>query len=156
MIGGSEPSSSSPSIGHVHQSNHHQLSTLQHQRMECLSSLSYLNDWPTDIIRIVTDYMSIQLWIAFEEYVEVPSKSNLMVLNLTNLQTEMSNNTLIVEISKSHSSRRILPECKGVLDATSEWSSWGPSLKARQYATYGVMDNILVSTPCMIDATETK
>jgi hypothetical protein len=81
---------SSLNIEPVHRSNHH-IPTLQHQRMEYLSSLSYLNDWPTDIIRIVTDYMSIQLWIAFEEYAS--QKSTLRVLNLTNLQNEMKNNT---------------------------------------------------------------
>jgi hypothetical protein len=138
--------SSSPSIGHVHQSNHRQLSTIQHQRMECLSSLSYLNDWPTDIIRIVTDYMSIQLWLAFEEPSYITS-SLIMVLNLTSLRTEMKNNTLVKvnpKIPEHRSSRPVIHECKGVLEATHEWSSWGPSLTL-QHATYAVIDNILVS-----------
>jgi hypothetical protein len=58
MIGSSvSVTSSSPVVEHVHQSSHHHRSTLQHQRMEYLSPLSYLSDWPIDIIRIVTDYV---------------------------------------------------------------------------------------------------
>jgi hypothetical protein len=137
--------SSSPVVEHVHRS---QLSTLQHQRMECLSSLSYLSDWPTDIIRIVTDYMSIQLWFAFEEY--AAQEPTVRVLNLTSLQNEMKNNTfkyigVPLTFNSSNSSRRNdkqqpllrkgvasptllsslnLAENDDIMTATSEWQRW--------------------------------
>jgi hypothetical protein len=138
--------SSSPVIEHVHRSTPSPISTLQHQRMAYLSSLSYLSDWPIDIIRIVADYMSIQLWIALEEYSD--GKSTLMVLNFTSLQTEMKNNTfkyisvpLTSDSSNSDSKRSNQPflrkgasptlvsslnlaENDGIMTTTSEWHRW--------------------------------
>jgi hypothetical protein len=144
MIGASAPSSPS---ANVHRSNRR--STIQHQQMEYLSSSPYLSDWPIEIIRIVSDYMlPIQLWLSFQVCIST-TESSLMVLNLTSLQTSMSNNTLAMvnpnDTSKSCSCP-IIHECKGVLEATSEWSSWGPSSCNRELATYAVIDNILVSS----------
>jgi hypothetical protein len=148
--------SSSLSIGHVHRSHH--ISTLQRQQMEYLSSLSYLSDWPTDIIRIVTDYMSIRLWIAFGE--DASEKSTLRVLNLTSLQNEMKNNTfkyigapynddqpLLRKGASSTSTPLDLAENDDIMTATSEWHRWTSKRldRARQLPTYAIIDNLLVS-----------
>jgi hypothetical protein len=134
--------------------------------MEYLSSLSYLSDWPTDIIRIVTDYMFIQLWIAFEEY----ASENVRVLNLTSLQNEMKNNTfkyigvpLTFDSNDSSSNDKQPLLRKGaasstvsllnlgapddIMTATSEWQRWTPkrSNRSRHLQTYAIIDNLLVS-----------
>jgi hypothetical protein len=162
--------SSTTSVHPIHR-NH--ISTLQRQQMEYLSSLSYLSDWPIDIIRIVTDYMSIRLWIAFEEYAS--EKSTLKVLNLTSLQNEMKNNTfkyigvpLTFNSNDNNSSRKSnenqqpllregasstlshslnLGENDDIMTATSEWHRWTSKQSNRigPLQTYAIIDNLLVS-----------
>jgi hypothetical protein len=134
-------------------------STIQNQRMDTLSSLSFLSDWPTDIIRIVTHYMSIQLWFAFEE-----EGSSLMVLNLTSLQDEMKNNTfryVSVPLTSNKSSaqpslrkgespipRSIAEKDDCVMEARSEWRLWRKHAdRSRRLATYAIINNILVRFP---------
>jgi hypothetical protein len=111
--------------------------------------------------------LSIQLWLAFEEYaVEKPA---LRVLNLTSLQTEMKNNTfkyidVPLTFDSSDSRRRNdnqqpllrkgasptlssllnLAENDGVMTATSEWTS-KRSIRVRELQTYAIIDNLLVS-----------
>jgi hypothetical protein len=164
-------SMTSSSVEPVHRSTPRPpISTLQHQRMAYLSSLSYLSDWPIDIIQIVADYMSIQLWIAFEEY--TASQSTLMVLNLTSLQTDMRNNTfkyigvpLTSDSSDGKNQQPLLRKgasptlvsslnlaendgIDGIMTTTtSEWHRWisKRSNRGGGSQTYAIIDNLLVS-----------
>jgi hypothetical protein len=121
-----------------------------------LSSLSYLSDWPTDIIRIVADYMSIQLWIAFEEY--AAQEPTVRVLNLTSLRNEMKNNTFKYSSNSSSNDNQQpllregvsstslnLAENDGIMAATSEWQRWTFKRSIRSLPTYAIIDNLLVS-----------
>jgi hypothetical protein len=95
--------------------------------------------------------MSIRLWIAFEDREDgrSPAKSLIMVLNLTSLQNEMKNNTMskvtLKEAPKSSTScRPVMPDCKKLLEATHEWSTWA-SLRHRSCSAFAQIDNTLVS-----------
>jgi hypothetical protein len=107
----------------------------------------------------------IQLWLAFEEYTS--QRPTVRVLNLTNLQNEMKNNTfkyigvplrfnsndynnqqpLLREgVSPTSLSSLNLAE-NGIMTATSEWQRWTfkRSNRIRQLPIYAIIDNLLVS-----------
>lgn len=143
----STSSSSSRSATHVH---------LQQERIDHLSSLSCLKEWPIDLIRLVTDYMSVQIWIAIEEF--EGEISIVKVLNLTSLQSEMKNKTFryvsvpltngdeepILRKGVSTSSSLNQVE-NGLRSATSEWLYLSKSEeRSRILPTYCIINNVLV------------
>jgi hypothetical protein len=125
------------------------------KRLQLLSTLPWFTQWPIDVIRIVTDYISIRLLLTFESDPNLPHQVikilnwNLWQVEVAKLSFEQQQHQQEDRTNHHRLARSNLDDRKGVIDITSVWCTWGPSslLKFRLNATYAVIDQILVSLP---------